>query len=131
MLYFSSQEWMCYNWGDNLNRSFIKDKDTLVWGSEVGLLKKQSQAVLAMAQWIKNLTAVAWVVAGAGRTGLKDPALLQLWHRLQLRFSPWPGNSHMPWMWALKIHFNLKKKAKLYLKINNKLNTIKCNVKRQ
>ena len=31
---------------------------------------------------------------------VKDPALPQLWHGLQmhLRFSPWPGNFHMLWV---------------------------------
>ena len=35
---------------------------------------------------------------------VEDLALLQLWHRLQLqlRFSPWPKNFHMLWMWAKK-----------------------------
>ena len=30
---------------------------------------------------------------------VRDPVLLQLWHRLQLqlRCDPWPGNFHMPW----------------------------------
>ena len=53
-----------------------------------------------MAQWVKNLTAAAQVVAEA-RLGppvwcsrLKDPALLQPWPRSQLplEFRPWPGN---------------------------------------
>ena len=40
-----------------------------------------------MAQWVKNHTAVAWVAGEmqvptlAQRSGLKDTALLQLWHR--------------------------------------------------
>ena len=35
---------------------------------------------------------------------VKDPALPQLWYRLQLwhRFSPWLWNFHMPWMWPKK-----------------------------
>ena len=53
-----------------------------------------------MAQWVKNLTAAAQVVAEA-RLGppawcsrLKDPAFLQPWPRSQLplEFRPWPGN---------------------------------------
>ena len=52
-----------------------------------------------MAQWVKNPIAVAqvaievWVWSPARCGRLKDPALLQLCHRLQLglRFSPWPG----------------------------------------
>ena len=32
---------------------------------------------------------------------VKELALLQLWHRLQLqlRFDPWPRNFHMPRVW--------------------------------
>ena len=35
---------------------------------------------------------------------VKDPKLPQLLCRLQLwfRFSPWPGNFHMPWVWPKK-----------------------------
>ena len=31
---------------------------------------------------------------------VKDPALPQQWHRLQmqLRFNPWPRKFHMPWV---------------------------------
>ena len=44
---------------------------------------------------------------------VKDPALLQLWHRSQLwlGFNPWPGNLHMSQVWLLK----KKKIAKLLL----------------
>ena len=45
-----------------------------------------------MAQWVKNLTAGAWVPSLAQCNGLKGLALLQL----QLRFNPWPKNFHMP-----------------------------------
>ena len=63
-----------------------------------------------MVQWVKTLTAVAWVdaeVQGRSldqRNGLKDLALLQLWHRsqLQLRFNHWPGNFHMSLVRPLK-----------------------------
>ena len=57
-----------------------------------------------MAQWVKNPTATAWVTAevrvqaSAWHSGLKDLALLLLLRcrsHLQLRFNPWPGNSHM------------------------------------
>ena len=52
-----------------------------------------------MVQWVKNPYAAAqvavevWVLSPAWSSGLKDPALLQLWHGLQLwlRFNPWPG----------------------------------------
>ena len=41
---------------------------------------------------------------------VKDLVLLQLWYRsqLQLRFSPWPGNFHMPQAWPFK---KIKKKS--------------------
>lgn len=48
-----------------------------------------------MAQWVKNLTAVAlvaveaWVPSPAQSSGLKDLTL-------QLSFSPWPWDFHMP-----------------------------------
>ena len=53
----------------------------------------------------KNLTAEAWMAAEgrvqslAGSSALKDPALPQQWHRLQLwlRFNPWPRNLNMLW----------------------------------
>ena len=43
-----------------------------------------------MAQWVKNLIAVAWVTVEvqvqslAWWSGLKDPVLLQLWYNLKL-----------------------------------------------
>ena len=51
-----------------------------------------------MAQWVKNPIAAAlvaaevWGPSPAQHSGLKEPALLQLWHRshLQLAFNPWP-----------------------------------------
>ena len=57
-----------------------------------------------MVQWVKNVTMVVyiseevWVLPLARCSGLKDPALPQLQHRLQLqlRFNPWPWNFHMP-----------------------------------
>ena len=53
-----------------------------------------------MVQWVKNLTAAAWVAAvmpvpsPAQHTGLKDLALLELWRKSQLQvgFNPWPRN---------------------------------------
>ena len=58
--------------------------------------------VPTVAQWAKNLTAAArvaaqlWVPSLDQCSGLKDPALLQLWCRLQLQlgFSPWPGHKN-------------------------------------
>ena len=63
-----------------------------------------------VAQWVKNLTAVALVAgeaqvwSSAWLSGLKDPALPQLWLRsqLQLRFNPRPRNFHMLWVQPLK-----------------------------
>ena len=60
-----------------------------------------------MVQWVKNLTAAAWVSAKvrvqplAQRCGLKDLTLLLMWCRLPLRrgFSPWSQNLRMPWVW--------------------------------
>jgi len=59
--------------------------------------------VPAMAQWAKDPTVVAQVAAGARvgspawPSGLKNPALLQLWCRSQSRLgvNPWPGNFHI------------------------------------
>ena len=63
-----------------------------------------------MAQWVKNLTSAAQVdveaqVRSPAQHGeLKDLALPQLWHRLQLRlrFNPWPRNFRMLWVQPLK-----------------------------
>ena len=52
-------------------------------------------------QQVKNLTAAAlvtvqaWVQSSARCSELKDLALLELWHRLQLQlgFNSWPRNS--------------------------------------
>ena len=68
-------------------------------------VSKVPSGVSAVARWVKNLTAAAqvkaeaWVQSLAQCSRLKDPALLQLQCRsqLRLRFDPWPGNFHMPW----------------------------------
>lgn len=41
---------------------------------------------------------------------VKDPALVQPWHRsqLQLAFNPWPKNFHMLWVQP-------RKKSKMYV----------------
>ena len=62
-------------------------------------LKMPRLGIPTVAQWVKNLTvatqaaAVARVQPSAWHSGLKDPALLQLWQRsqLQFRFNPWAG----------------------------------------
>ena len=62
---------------------------------------KEGEGVPSVAQWVKNPSAAAWVVAEAPilflvwPSRLKDLALPQL----QLRFSPWPRSFHMPWVW--------------------------------
>ena len=45
---------------------------------------------------------------------VKDPELPQLWHRSQLwlRFDPWPGNFHMPWVQPEKKKKEKKRKRK-------------------
>ena len=68
-----------------------------------------------MVQWVKNPNATAWITeeawdrSPAQHSGLKDPALPQLWCRSQLwlGFNPWPRNFHMPWVGPLT-----KKKSK-------------------
>ena len=72
-----------------------------------------------MVLWVKYPTAVAPVAvemrgrSAAWRSGLKDPALLQLRHRSQLwlRFNPWPGNVHTLWVQTFK---KQKKSLKKY-----------------
>ena len=60
--------------------------------------------VPVVVQWVKNLTAAAQVTAEvqvdppAWHSGLKDPALWQLW----LGFNPRLGSFHMLWVWPLK-----------------------------
>ena len=56
-----------------------------------------------MAQWVKNLTAAAWVdvevwiQSPAGYSALKEPEVPQLHNRLQIQLisDPWPGNFHI------------------------------------
>ena len=64
--------------------------------------------VPGVVQWVKNPNVVAWGAVEVWvrslawlNGGLKDLALLQLWHRfkLWLRFSPQPENFHMPQVW--------------------------------
>ena len=76
--------------------------EVLLWSSF-----RSYSGILAVVQWVKNPAAAAlgtvesWVLLPAQCTGLKDPALSLLQHRsqVQLRFSSWPGNFCMPWMW--------------------------------
>ena len=76
----------------------------MIWGKKK---ENSDPGVSAVAQLVKNPTAVAWVTekvqvpSPARSKGLKDLALPQLWQSLQLwlRLSPWPGNFHMSWVW--------------------------------
>ena len=74
-----------------------------------------------MAQWVKNpacSSSAAWVAAEAWglipglALWVEELALPHLWCRLQLwvRFSPWPGNFHMPQAQPLKKKKKRKKK---------------------
>ena len=64
---------------------------------------KFNDGVPALAQWVKDPTAVAWVTAevwvqsSVWRCGVKDPALPHLWRRSQLwlRYNPWSWNLHV------------------------------------
>ena len=75
------------------------------------ILSKKIRGVPSGVQWVKSLTVVAqvtvkvWVPSLTECSGLKDPVLLQLWHRSQpwLRLNPWPGNFCMLPVCPLKI----------------------------
>ena len=62
-------------------------------------------------QWVKNLTATAPIAvevrvhSPTQCSGLKDPVLIHLQHRLQLwlGFNPWPSNFCVPQVWAIKL----------------------------
>ena len=69
--------------------------------SSEDIIKKAKIGVPAMAQWLKDLT------------------LKQLWRtqQLQLGFSPWPGNVHMPWVWPKKKKNKIKERKSQFEKI--------------
>ena len=56
-------------------------------------------------------------------SGLNDLALPQPWHTLQLwlRFNPWPGNFHVPWVWPFKKEKVKKLITKTIMKLKVKL----------
>ena len=72
--------------------------------STLGPFQKESSGVPAVAQWVKNPAAVAWVAVEvwvpslAWCSRLKDPMWPQLRCSLQpwCGFSPWPGNFPVP-----------------------------------
>ena len=67
---------------------------------------QEARGVPTVVQWVKNLTAVAWVAmearvgSPAQCSGVKDPGLPQLQCRsqLQLGLNLWPRNCHMQWV---------------------------------
>ena len=72
--------------------------------------KRNHLRVPTVAQWVKNPTAEGRVVVEvrvrslAHHSGLKDPALLQWRLKLQLGFSPWPGEFPYAMGSAIKIN---------------------------
>ena len=86
-------------------------------------LRSFSPGVPAVVQWVNDPACLC------GGTGLipslaqwvKDAVLLQLWHRPQprLRFDPWPGNFHMPWVHPKKFFSTFKLPATHFKIINN------------
>ena len=56
------------------------------WGNDLACLRGGAGQNPGPAQWVKN------------------PALLQLWHRSQLqpKSNPWSGNFHVPQVWLKK-----------------------------
>ena len=70
------------------------------------LQRIEPTGVPAAVQQVKNLIAEAWIAVEASVRflawciRLEDLILLQLQRRLrlQLAFSPWPGNFHMLWV---------------------------------
>ena len=68
--------------------------------------KTKLKEVLAFSLWCSKLRIWCCLCGGEGSVlspaqWVEDQALPELWHRsqLQLIFSPWPGNFHMPQVW--------------------------------
>lgn len=99
----------------SLRHSYYSQGDIMIKYSDTGfqvisITQKYPAGVPTVVHWVKNLTVSTQVTAEvqvpslAWGSGLKDLAFPQLWLRLQLqvRFSPWPGNILMPWVWPQK-----------------------------
>ena len=71
----------CHGWSPKKTK---KKKKVLLWGSGLRILLQQCGSL-----WRHGFSP-----HGFRRSGVKDPALLQLW----LRLSPWLGNVHMLWV---------------------------------
>ena len=78
--------------------------------------KNNGLRVPTVVWWVNDL---AWLCGGTGMMPslvqwVKNPMLLQLWHRSQLwlGFDPWPGNFHMLWL-SLKKEKKKKKKKRM------------------
>ena len=69
-------------------------------GSRKGWSRDDPGGVPAMAQWVNDLVCLCGTTSSIPGPvkWVKDLALLQLWHRLQLQlgFDPWPRNPPMP-----------------------------------
>ena len=80
-------------------------------------MEGRSMGVPATAQWVNDPASLCGIAGWFNpwpAQWVKDPSLLlQLWHRLQLQlgFSPWPRNFHMP-----QVSKKKKKKSILRLK---------------
>ena len=83
-------------WGNKNKPNFclikslkVQKEEFPLWCSELRILLQQFRVL--------QRCGLAW------HSGLKDPALPQLWLGLQqqlgLGLNPWPRNFHMPWVW--------------------------------
>lgn len=88
----------------------------ICWNSfKIMAFKNENEGFPTVAQLVMNPTAAAqvsmeaWIPSSAQCSRLKDLALLQLWHSLQLwlGFSPWPRNVHTPQVQPFKKKKNI------------------------
>ena len=66
----------------------------------LSILKVLYLGVSGVAQWVKDLTAAAWVAAEGWVCSPAWHSELRIW--LWLGLDPWPGNLHMLWVQPLK-----------------------------